>query len=76
MPLHGIWLAEGLIGRLGRASTHNSDLGEAFKAAFLAGLSVASASFWRVRAPETEVLAFDCLLIIVYVCCCYVTEKA
>lgn len=62
--------------RPGPVQTHlRLTVGWAFKAAFLGGLAVPWAPFPSVRAPATEALASGCLLIAVYVCCCYVTPE-
>lgn len=57
---------------------HTWDLGWAFKAAFLgrprSALGVTPIP--GVRAPALEALAFGCLLIAVYVCCCYMWLKS
>lgn len=55
---------------------HTWDLGWAFKAAFLGRPRSALGPIPGVRAPATEALAFGWLLIVVYVCCCYMWLKS
>ena len=41
----------------------------------LLAFSASSALFLRVSTLETETLAYGCLLIAEYGCCCYVTQE-